>query len=171
MGKETDIDTHLEEIACIKKTLPGWENAQDHLIKFQRLSGFTNITYRVTDLEGNRNPLVFKKFATVEGLLERQYENRILMQGSLKGIGPRCYFADEKYRIEESLEGAVHPSPQQLQGEDLMRNILKKVSEFHSLELDAIKHMSTFAEYILSSEYADKVKSIISKKEFPAEES
>lgn len=68
-----ESDTHAEKIEYIKAALPQWKNIETGLVKFQRLSGFTNVTYRVVDLEGKRAPLIFKKFSVVEGLLERQY--------------------------------------------------------------------------------------------------
>lgn len=117
MNQETDIFTHSEEIQVLKKVMPNWADIQNHNIKFERLSGFTNVTYRIVDLEGKRSSVILKRFATVEGLLERQYENRILIQGSQKGIGPRCYFADDYYRIEEDIRGASHPTNAELQNQ------------------------------------------------------
>lgn len=54
-----------------------------------------------------------------------------MMQGSLKGIGPKVYFADNNFRIEENLEGTTHPSNSDLQNRDLLKKIIGKISLFH----------------------------------------
>mgnify|MGYP003420166949 CR=1 FL=1 len=102
--------------------------------------------------------------------MERQYENRILIQGSQKGIGPKCYYANDFYRIEEDIADARHPSNQELQQQGLLTKIVEKISEFHKLKLDAIENIAIFCLCILSSEYIDKAKKSILTKEFTPEE-
>lgn len=93
-----------------------------------------------------------------------------MMQGSLKGIGPKVYFADNNFRIEQNLEGTTHPSNEDLQGRYLLLRIITKISLFHQLELEAIQDIIPFSEYILSSKYAKKAKKAILTKSFNEEE-
>jgi len=55
--------------SALKQQMKEWETVQDDEIVFVRLSGLTNITYRVSHANGLVAPVVFKKFGNVEGLV------------------------------------------------------------------------------------------------------
>lgn len=56
-----------------------------------------------------------------------------MIQGSMKGIVPKCFYADNKYRIEEDLTGATHPSNYELEDLGLIKKILIKMVGFHRI--------------------------------------
>lgn len=84
MGKNID-----ELKGIVGQHIPCWAEADVGEIGFARLSGLTNMTYKVT--HPSLRPLIFKWFARAEGLLERSRENLIFAELSEEGIGPKCY--------------------------------------------------------------------------------
>ena len=166
MSTVDTLQKYHKEIAHLKASLPEWNSLDNNRIQLQRLSGLTNITFRVTDTKGQLKSLIFKKYCKVEGIIAREHENRISMQGSNRGIGPKCYYANNEFRIEEDLSGAIHPSNNDLQDLKLIKRVMGKMATFHKIELEAIKSMPLFADYILSSDYINQAKATMATKQF-----
>lgn len=84
-----------------------------------------------------------------------------MIEASKRGIGPKCYFANNKFRIEEFLTGFNHPNNEHLKDHGLIKSIMNKAAEFHQIEMEDIKHLKPFADFILSEEFVNKAKGII----------
>lgn len=121
MGKNID-----ELKGIVGQHIPCWAEADVGEIGFARLSGLTNMTYKVT--HPSLRPLIFKWFARAEGLLERSRENLIFAELSEEGIGPKCYYYDDVCRIEEFVEGRHPTNGQLLQDADLRKGVLAKMA-------------------------------------------
>jgi hypothetical protein len=85
-----------------------WAGVDENKIKAERMTGITNVTYQVK-AEGTDAPtLLYRKFGESEKstylrysdvFLERKEEDRIYKTLSDLGVGPKIYYADEKFRL------------------------------------------------------------------------
>lgn len=121
--------------AALKQHMKEWEGVSDDDIVFVRLSGLTNIIYRVDHSKGLLPPVVFRKFGDASGLLERKKENIIYKELGEAGIGPQLYFASEGFRIEQFLQGIHHPTDLELKSPALKKSIVRKLVELHQTVL------------------------------------
>lgn len=138
--------------------MKGWSDVPADEIQFDRLSGFTNVTYRVSHGKKERKSLVFKRFSNVEGLIERDKENLIFKQLSDRGIGPKCYFYNDKCRIEEFLEQGRHPTIPHLKSLDLKKSIVSRLASYHEIQIPSIQNDQTFVDYFLSNEFIQQAR-------------
>jgi len=68
----------------------------------ERLAGLSNMVFLVTTHhQVSPNPIIFRKFSTKEGIIDRDKEARVFLAMAQKGIGPQCYGSNSQYRLEE----------------------------------------------------------------------
>mmetsp|Transcript_38389 Transcript_38389/g.34190 ORF Transcript_38389/g.34190 Transcript_38389/m.34190 type:complete len:112 (+) Transcript_38389:116-451(+) len=97
-----DFDNNKEFKNYIKATLPDWASISDNDIIIEKLTSLSNIVFKVTSKkEVSPNPIIFRKFATKEGVVDREKESLVFLEMSKRGLGPKCYGGDDKYRLEE----------------------------------------------------------------------
>lgn len=97
-----DFDNNKDFKNFIRATLPEWSKISDDDINLERLSSLSNLVFKITSAkEVTPNPVIFRKFATKDGVVDRDKESLVFLEMSKRGIGPKCYGGNDKYRLEE----------------------------------------------------------------------
>lgn len=92
-------------IPIVGKHIESWKNVKDHNDAFiTRLSGLSNVTCLIKAHDENIEPrfLIFRLFANE--LCDTSIENMVFETLSEHGIGPKCYFQNSTYRLEENFD-------------------------------------------------------------------
>ena len=171
-NSQKDTQDHLLSLLeNIKKHLPTWQYIQSSDISFTRLTGFTNITYKVKVLDENSkiipNILVYREFCKNESFFSRKEESYIFSSLGDQDLGPKSYGGDENYRLEEFIFGK-HPDVTLMCSRPFNLCAAKYISKFHTenlQELDtnpsALKYLNKlkpYEEFFKMTEfYKDKV--------------
>lgn len=126
-------------LSNIQKYLPSWEPISLADVTFSRLTGFTNITYKVkiTNNPCNIQPdiLVYREFCPHEGFFSRKDEIYIFSSLGSQGLGPKSYGCDDKtFRLEEFIVGR-HPNPDIMSSREFTLAMAKYIAYFHQEEL------------------------------------
>ena len=93
----------------IQTYLPSWKSMLFGDVTFSRLTGFTNITYKVkiVDPETKIEPkiLVYREFCAHQNFFSKNDEAYIFSYLGKQDIGPKTYGGDNIFRLEEFIEG------------------------------------------------------------------
>jgi len=95
-------DTYTKFKDFLRSNLSEWKSLRDDEIDMQRLCSLSNLVFLAkAQQEVSPRQVIFRKFSTQEGVVDREKEALIFLEMSKKGLGPKCFGVSEEYRIEE----------------------------------------------------------------------
>ena len=120
----------------VRDHIPSWSLAQMHDISIKRLSGLNNACYRValnSDFPigeaGAPRTVLYRKFQNEN--LDLSTEKEVFKKMSQSGLGPRSYYQDSRYRVEEFFEGRPL-SVWELRNPQICKVFAKALYDFHT---------------------------------------
>jgi len=127
------------DIALIKSFVKSWDRLAPEQIKFERLAGLSNMTYKVTALDSMVSPssVIFRRFGDNSEIIDRDRENYIFQELAKKGLGPSCYGLDQTIRVEEFYDSRVLNSSE-VNTRFIRRNLAKNVAVLHKVDLEGL---------------------------------
>jgi len=126
-----------KELTNIKSALEGWKDITMEQIQVTNGWGLCNKTYIVKALDpAVQPPAVFLRiFGNSLGASDYEQENKIFKEIANKGLGPKCYYANLEYRIEEYIPSQVVPMDE-LHTPEKSREIAKWLAGLHKQNFD-----------------------------------
>jgi hypothetical protein len=133
----------------VKSVLPGWAAATESNTSISRLTGMTNISFKISCSEPSVDPpvLVYRQFGSLEGFLDKETENYIFEFIGQAGLGPRFYHKNEVFRLEEFVVGE-HPSPSEFGSAFFRRLMMKYLADFHRINPVKLDRVPKFASQL-----------------------
>lgn len=128
-------------LSNIQTFLTSWKELTLADIFFSRLTGFTNITYKVRitkacDIEPKI--LVYREFCAHEGFFSRSDEMYVFDTLGAQGLGPKNLGGDGKtFRLEEFIYGR-HPDPKTMQDNKFTMAMAKYIENFHRQQMQKL---------------------------------
>lgn len=139
-----DTPERLQSLfANIQTEISSWRSLSFSDVSFSRLTGFTNITYRVkildpdTKTEVEPKIMVYREFCPHENFFSRKEEGLIFACLGKEGIGPRSYGGNDVYRLEEFIIGK-HPDPEVMNSRLFALSLCKYAANFHNEDLEGL---------------------------------
>jgi len=127
------------DINLIKSFIKSWEKVAPESIQFERLAGLSNVTWKVTALDGLVSPasIIYRQFGDNDDIIDREKENYVFTELAKKGLGPSYYGGDENIRLEEFYESRVL-KPSEVNNRIIRRNVAKSLASLHKVQLDGL---------------------------------
>ena len=126
----------------IQTEIPSWQLLSFSDVSFSRLTGFTNITYKVKILAPETkiepNILVYREFCPHENFFSRKEEALIFSCLGKEGIGPNSYGGNDVYRLEEFIFGK-HPDVETMNSRMFNLCMSKYCASFHNENLEGLQ--------------------------------
>ncbi len=114
------------------------------------MNGTTNVTYmiKVKDMGVYPKTLIVREFGQVGEFFSREQEDIIFQYMSDEGLGPKCVGKNDKYRVEEFIDG-VHPTLDEIRSRLFRLNIaLILASRFHKYQIEGVSDDSIIRKAI-----------------------
>jgi len=98
----------------IRNNLPSWRHISPDEIQMTKLTSYSREVYKVVSLNNNTKPIIFRVLTdTVAGIFKRpkglfiSIEEELLVYSLAyeHNLGPKLYFQNNSYRIEEFIDG------------------------------------------------------------------
>jgi len=128
-------------LSNIQTYIPSWKSVSFGDVTFSRLTGFTNITYKVkvVDPETKIEPkiLVYREFCAHENFFSRKEEAYIFSDLGKQGLGPKTYGGDNLFRLEEFITGR-HPDVEMMNSRLFNLCLVKFAVGFHKVDLEGL---------------------------------
>ena len=133
-------DKVLQYKAFIKENLPEWRDLRDDEINIEKLSSLSNQVYKATALkEGlRRNPIIFRRFAIKEGVVDRLKEHKVFIELARRNCGPHCYGGNNKYRLEEYFPARTIKNLEYNQV-NIRRKLARVLATLHKIDIPNIE--------------------------------
>ena len=155
---------HKEEIKFVKKTLLSWRDIPDSEISFRRLTGISNVVYKVTaDAEVSPKNIILRKFGHTEDVVDKKKESLIFEMMSETGRGPKCYGQSAKYRLEEYFD-AKPIETTQINEPYWRRRLAVALAKFHVADVTEIKKESIILDRLKNVKFYEEFNSRCLKK-------
>jgi len=138
-------DKVLQYKAFIKENLPEWRDLRDDEINIEKLSSLSNQVYKATALkEGlRRNPIIFRRFAIKEGVVDRLKEHKVFIELARRNCGPHCYGGNNKYRLEEYFPARTIKNLEYNQV-NIRRKLARVLATLHKIDIPNIEKIPLF---------------------------
>ena len=151
-----------KETEFIKSVVPTWKDLQTGEISFRVMSGGTRELYKVTALKKGIQPeiVLLRKFRPTSIPERNELEAHLFDALSSHGLSPRCYGYNDKWRVEEFLEGRTLTT-KELTDKVLRRKLAMQLGKLHSLTIDKLekKSLVLYAVEILTPIFNKKYES------------
>lgn len=131
-----DTEKYREYKDFIRANLPEWEGLEDEDIEMERLSGITNMVFLASTKKNvSPNNLIFRKFSSREGIVDREKESKVFMEMSKRGVGPKCYGGNSDFRLEEYFH-AVQIKNKEYNQPDFRRKLAIAIAKLHKVQIE-----------------------------------
>jgi len=138
MEDSHDIQSFLN---IINESLSEWKDVKLEEVEFHLLPSMTNTVYKVVcrNSDIRPNPIIFRKFFQGHGIIDRPKERKLFLEVARVGYGPKCYFENEKYRIEQWIESNPMKGHEYNENPENRRRLARAVAKFHRIQVPWIK--------------------------------
>ena len=115
---------HIFPVVLANREKYGWPEVVQEDVVPTYMKALSNMTYKVECKKPDCQPLLAKQFGKgyLTELLDRNIDNQVCQYLGSKGVGPKVYFFDNEYRVEEFVESSAF-TPEDMNNQQ-MRNVL-----------------------------------------------
>ena len=122
----------------VKQCFTSWQNSVQSLnqVEIRRLNGMSNAVYKVAlksevTLSDSEDPRVvlYRKFECE--IIDKKVESTIFQYMSESGQGPRLFFQNEDYRIENFVEGRPL-TIWEMRNPVIMQKVVERIFDMHT---------------------------------------
>ena len=144
------------EIDFIKECLPEWSALTHHEITFERLSGITNVVYKVIALKNDitPNPIILRQFGD-NGIIDRTQESYVFELLSNLGKGPKCFGSRSNIRLEEYFDSRVI-NPSEINKKEFRRKLARCIAGLHRIDFPKLDKTGFLNKVLEDKDFYEK---------------
>jgi len=159
-----------QEFAFIKANLPQWKDLTLDDLSFERLSGISNVVFKVSTFQSDiqPNPVILRKFGK-NGIVDRGKEKYIFEELGKQDMGPKSYGGNEDYRLEEFFPARVI-KPTEIKEKKMRRRLARAMGLLHRIEFPKLDKTGAFVKLLEDQAYYEKFNNKCNEKIFTTEE-
>jgi thiamine kinase-like enzyme len=159
-----------QEFAFIKATLPQWKDLLLNDVSFERLSGITNVVFKVTTYQAGIEPntMILRKYGK-NGIIDRNKEGYVFELLGGQGLGPKSYGGNEDYRLEEYVPSRVI-KPTEIKEKKMRRRLARAMGLLHKIDFPKLEKAGFFVKLLEEQAFFEKFNIKCNENIFTADE-